>query len=49
MREVNDHVKEALGIKPKKRFKKDYTKSLIWILLGIITITIWATIYNLIF
>ena len=28
MRQVNDHVKEALGIKPKQRFKKDYTKAI---------------------
>ena len=49
MRQVNDHVKEALGIKPKKRFKKDYTKAFVWILLGAITIAIWTTIYNLIF
>jgi hypothetical protein len=66
MRQVNDHVKQALSMKLTERVitpktvklkkqvwirerKKDYTKSLIWILLGIITITIWATIYNLIF
>ena len=49
MREVNDHVKEALGIKSKKRFKKDYTKAFVWILLGAITVAIWTTIYNLIF
>jgi hypothetical protein len=49
MREVNDHVKEALGIKPKQRFKKDYTKAFVWILLGVITVAICTTIYNLIF
>jgi hypothetical protein len=49
MREVNDHVKQALEIKPKQRFKKDYTKAFVWILLGGITVAIWTTIYNLIF
>ena len=29
--------------------KKDYTKAILWISLAAITITIWATIYNLIF
>jgi hypothetical protein len=29
--------------------KKDYTKAIVWISLGAITITIWTTIYNLIF
>ena len=49
MKEVNDHVEQALGIKPKQRFKKDYTKAFVWILLGVITVAIWTTIYNLIF
>jgi hypothetical protein len=49
MRQVNDHVKQALGIKPKQRFKKDYTKVSVWILIGAITVAIWTTIYNLIF
>ena len=49
MRQVNDHVKQALGIKPKQRFKKDYSKAFVWILLGLITVAIWTTIYNLIF
>ncbi len=29
--------------------KKDYTKAIVWISLGIITVAIWTTIYNLIF
>jgi hypothetical protein len=40
-------MKEAIGIKPKP--KKDYTKAIIWTLLGAITVAIWTTIYNLIF
>ena len=57
MREVNDHVKKVVGIPtttkktttPKKVVKKDYTKAIVWILLGVITVAIWTTIYNLIF
>jgi hypothetical protein len=29
--------------------KKDYTKALVWVSLGIIALVIWTTIYNLIF
>ena len=29
--------------------KKDYTKAVVWISLGIIAVVIWTTIYNLIF
>jgi len=29
--------------------KRDYTKASVWILIGVITIAIWTTIYNLIF
>jgi len=47
MRQVNDHVKEVMGIKPKR--KTDYTKAIVWILLGAITVALWTTIYNLIF
>ena len=49
MRQVNDHVKQVLGIKPKQKFKRDYTKAFMWTLIGAITIAIWTTIYNLIF
>jgi hypothetical protein len=42
-------MKEVMGIKPKPKVKKDYTKAFVWILLGAITIAIWTTIYNLIF
>lgn len=57
MREVNDHVKKVVGIPtttkktttPKKVVKKDYTKAIVWILLGVITVAIWTAIYNLIF
>jgi hypothetical protein len=49
MRQVNNHAKEVIGIKPKPKVKKDYSKAFVWILLGAITIAIWTTIYNLIF
>ena len=51
MRQVNNHVKEVMGIKnkPKQRYKTDYTRSILWISLAAITIAIWTTIYNLIF
>jgi hypothetical protein len=49
MKEVNEDVKEVMGITPKKKVKKDYTRAIVWILLGAITVAIWTTIYNLIF
>jgi hypothetical protein len=49
MGQVNDHVKHALGIKTKRKIKKDYTKAIVWILLGAIIVAIWTTTYNLIF
>jgi hypothetical protein len=53
MRQVNDHVKEVIGIKPKPkpklRYKTDYTRTILWTSLVAITITIWTIIYNLIF
>jgi len=29
--------------------KRDYSKAFVWILLGLITVVLWTTIYNLIF
>lgn len=49
MGQINDHVKQALGIKPKQRFKTDYSRTILWATLVAITIAIWTTIYNLIF
>ena len=57
MREVNDHVKKVVGIPtttkktttPKKVIKKDYTKAIVWISMGAITVLLWTVIYNLIF
>ena len=51
MREVNDHVKHVMGIKnkPKKRYKTDYSRTIVWATLVAITIAVWTTIYNLIF
>ena len=47
MRQLNQHIKEIMGIKPKE--KTDYTKSILWIGLVVFTIVLWITIYNLIF
>jgi hypothetical protein len=49
MKEVNDHVKHVMGIKPKNKVKKNYTKEIVWFLLSIVATAIWTTIYNLIF
>ena len=57
MREVNNHVKEVIGVtatekstKPKVvKVKTDYTKSIVWISMGAITVLLWTIIYNLIF
>lgn len=57
MREVNNHVKEVVGIpttkkstKPEKvKVEKDYTKAFVWIALAIGTVVVWSVIYNLIF
>lgn len=51
MRQVNNHVKEVMGIKtkPKLRYKTDYSRTILWATLVAITIAIWTTIYNLIF
>ena len=46
---MNDHIKHIMGIKPKQKVKKDYIKAFVWILIGVITVAIWTTIYNLIF
>lgn len=54
-RELNNHIKEVMKITPTKKstivkkVKTDYTKPILWISIGAITIAIWTTIYNLIF
>jgi hypothetical protein len=47
MREINEHLKHVMGIKPKP--KKNYTKAIVWTSIGAITILLWTIIYNLIF
>jgi hypothetical protein len=49
MRQLNNHIKEVMGIKEQPKPKKDYTKAFVWISVGAITLTIWTIIYNLIF
>jgi hypothetical protein len=47
MREINEHLKQVMGIKPKP--KKDYTKAIVWTSIGVIAGVLWTIIYNLIF
>jgi hypothetical protein len=47
MKEVNEHVKEVMGITPSKKVKKDYTKAIIWTVIGAVTVTMWSLIYYL--
>ena len=57
MRQLNNHIKEVMKITPTKKVttpkevkvKKDYTKSILWISTGAITVLLWTIIYNLIF
>ena len=49
MRQVNDHVKHIMGIKPKRKINIDFMKIFIWSLIGAIAVAVWTTIYNLIF
>jgi hypothetical protein len=53
MKQVNNHVKQVMGIKnkpePKLRYKTEYTRSILWISMVAIAVAIWITIYNLIF
>jgi hypothetical protein len=47
MKEVNEHVKEVMGVTPKKKVKKDYTRAIVWTVLGAVTVTLWSLIYYL--
>lgn len=47
MKEVNDHVKQVMGITSNKKVKKDYTRAIVWTILGAVTVTIWSLIYYL--
>lgn len=57
MRQLNNHIKEVMKITPTKKVttpkkvkvKTDYTKSILWISMGAITVLLWTIIYNLIF
>jgi len=51
MGELNEHMKEVMGIKPqpKPKPKKDYTKSILWSSMVVATVLLWTLIYNLIF
>jgi hypothetical protein len=49
MRQVNEHVKSVLNIpvKNKTKTKKDYTKPIAWLILTIVTVTIWSFIFSI--
>lgn len=51
MRQLNNHIKEVMGIKeqPKPKLKTDYTKTILWTSIGTIAVVLWTIIYNLIF
>lgn len=34
---------------PKSKLKTDYTRSILWISMALITVLLWTVIYNLIF
>jgi hypothetical protein len=48
MRQVNDHVKSVLNIPitKKNKPKKSYIKGITWLILTIVTITIWSFIFS---
>jgi hypothetical protein len=47
MKEVNEDVKEVMGITPKKKVKKDYTTAIVWTTISAVTVTLWSLIYYL--
>ena len=58
MRQINNHMKDVMGIKPKppkkpktsfNPFKWNWTAIITWTAIGIIAYTIFKGIYNLIF
>jgi hypothetical protein len=49
MAQLNDHIKQVMGIKNKPKYKKDYTRTILWTGMVICTAILWTIIYNLIF
>ena len=47
MKEVNDQIKQVIGITSNKKPKKDYTRAIVWTILGAVTVTLWSLIYYL--
>ena len=49
MKEVNEHVKEVMGITPKEKSKKrtNTNKQIVWTILCTVTVTLWSLIYYL--
>jgi hypothetical protein len=49
MAQLNDHIKQVMGIKNKPKYKKDYTRTILWTGMIAVAVAIWTIIYNLIF
>jgi hypothetical protein len=51
MRQINDHMKDVMGIKQtNKNSSKDTSMKIVtWSAIAIITVVLWTVIYNLIF
>lgn len=53
MREINDHVKQVMDTTPLKKptkptkVKKDYTRTILWTSMVLLTVAIWSLIYYL--
>ena len=51
MREINEHLKQVMGIKKTKEQKSRDAKMIMitWSAIGIATVVVWVIVYNLIF
>ena len=51
MRQINDHMKDVMGIKQtNKNSSKDTSMKIVtWSVIAIVAVVLWAVIYNLIF
>lgn len=49
MAQLNDHIKQVMGIENKPKYKKDYTRNILWTSIIIFAVILWTIVYNLIF
>lgn len=51
MREINEHLKQVMGIKKTKEEQSRDAKIIMitWSVIGIVTVTLFTVVYNLIF